>query len=157
MLRSAELLGAQRNELIDLDGEQPRLDVPLKRVKKRRVIQPLSSLAVEIINEGLEGQQQGFRIRQPARQQADAPQGDGRRAAWRQAQGQGEDARHLPVAGVGAIHATRSAADSGKLGAPDRSANGEDCALLGSSRETEDGVKLPPSPASTMSAPRIAM
>jgi hypothetical protein len=53
MLRSNELLGAQRSELFDLDGEHPRFDVPLKRVKKRRVIQqPLSSLAVEIIRKG---------------------------------------------------------------------------------------------------------
>jgi integrase len=56
MLRSNELLGARRNELFDLDGENPRFDVPLKRVKKRRVIQqPLSDLAVEIITEALEG------------------------------------------------------------------------------------------------------
>jgi hypothetical protein len=52
MLGSNELLGAHRDELFDLDGEHPRFDVPLKRVKKRRVIQqPLSSLAVEIIKE----------------------------------------------------------------------------------------------------------
>jgi integrase len=55
MLRSNELLGARRDELFDLDGDNPRLDVPLKRVKKRRVIQqPLSYLAVEIIREALE-------------------------------------------------------------------------------------------------------
>jgi integrase len=55
MLRSAELLGARREELVDLDGEHPRFDVPLKRVKKRRVIQqPLSDLAVEIIREALQ-------------------------------------------------------------------------------------------------------
>jgi integrase len=55
MLRSAELLGARRDELFDLDGDNPRFDVPLKRVKKRRVIQqPLSDLAVEIIREALE-------------------------------------------------------------------------------------------------------
>ena len=55
MLRSGELLGAQRDELFDLDGDNPRFDVPLKRVKKRRVIQqPLSDLAVEIIREALE-------------------------------------------------------------------------------------------------------
>ena len=54
MLRSAELLGAHRDELFDLDGDNPRFDVPLKRVKKRRVIQqPLSDLAVEIIREAL--------------------------------------------------------------------------------------------------------
>jgi integrase len=55
MLRSGELLAAHRDELFDLDGEHPRFDVPLKRVKKRRVIQqPLSDLAVEIIREALE-------------------------------------------------------------------------------------------------------
>jgi integrase len=55
MLRSNELLGARRSELFDLDGHNPRFDVPLKRVKKRRVIQqPLSDLAVEIISEALE-------------------------------------------------------------------------------------------------------
>ena len=55
MLRSNELLSAQRSELFDLDKENPRFDVPLKRVKKRRVIQqPLSDLAVEIIREALE-------------------------------------------------------------------------------------------------------
>ena len=37
MLRSGELLAAHRNELFDLDGDNPRFDVPLKRVKKRRV------------------------------------------------------------------------------------------------------------------------
>ncbi|WP_454617541.1 tyrosine-type recombinase/integrase [Bradyrhizobium cenepequi] len=56
MLRSAELLGAHRDELVDLDGDSPRFDVPLKRVKKRRVIrQPLSDLAVRIIREALRG------------------------------------------------------------------------------------------------------
>ena len=62
MLRSGELLSAQRSELFDLDGENPRFDVPLKRVKKRRVIQqPLSDLAVEIIREALEdGKQHVF-------------------------------------------------------------------------------------------------
>jgi integrase len=54
MLRGGELIGAHRDELFDLDGEYPRFDVPLKRVKKRRVIQqPLSGLAVEIIKEAL--------------------------------------------------------------------------------------------------------
>jgi integrase len=60
MLRSGELRPARRDELIDLDGEVPRFDVPAKRVKKRRVIQqPLSTLAVEIIKEAMaiEGQQ----------------------------------------------------------------------------------------------------
>jgi integrase len=55
MLRSGELLAARRDELFDLDGDNPRFDVPLKRVKKRRVIQqPLSDLAMEIVREALE-------------------------------------------------------------------------------------------------------
>ncbi|TQF29149.1 integrase [Bradyrhizobium sp. UNPA324] len=91
MLRSAELLGAQRNELIDLDGEQPRLDVPLKRVKKRRVIQqPLSSLAVEIINEALKGNNTDFVFASPLdnkpmhrKAMADALRGDKRKGKVR--------------------------------------------------------------------------
>jgi integrase len=56
MLRSAELLGARRDELFDLaEPTARRFDVAAKRVKKRRVIQqPLSELAVEIINEAME-------------------------------------------------------------------------------------------------------
>jgi integrase len=55
MLRSGELLGAHCDELFELAGDNPRFDVPLRRVKKRRVVQqPLSNLAVEIINEALE-------------------------------------------------------------------------------------------------------
>ncbi|OKO71882.1 tyrosine-type recombinase/integrase [Bradyrhizobium sp. AS23.2] len=66
MLRSSELLGAQRSELFDLDGEHPRFDVPLKRVKKRRVIQqPLSDLAVEIIREALTSKDQQFVFESP--------------------------------------------------------------------------------------------
>nr|WP_246755869.1 site-specific integrase [Bradyrhizobium sp. CCBAU 53338] len=66
MLRSRELLGARRDELFDLDGEHPRFDVPLKRVKKRRVIQqPLSELAVEIIKEALTSDNQQFVFESP--------------------------------------------------------------------------------------------
>jgi integrase len=66
MLRSGELLAAHRDELFDLDGEFPRFDVPLKRVKKRRVIQqPLSSLAVEIIKEALSSDKQQFVFASP--------------------------------------------------------------------------------------------
>jgi integrase len=66
MLRSRELLGAHRSELIDLDGQEPRFDVPSKRVKKRRVIQqPLSSLAVEIIKEALRSDDQQFVFASP--------------------------------------------------------------------------------------------
>jgi integrase len=66
MLRSSELLSAHRSELFDLDGEHPRFDVPLKRVKKRRVIQqPLSSLAVEIIREALTSDKQQYVFASP--------------------------------------------------------------------------------------------
>ncbi|WOH48255.1 site-specific integrase [Bradyrhizobium sp. sBnM-33] len=66
MLRSAELLGAHQDELFDLDGENPRFDVPLKRVKKRRVIQqPLSDLAVEIVKEALRGSNKQFVFASP--------------------------------------------------------------------------------------------
>ncbi|WGD56098.1 site-specific integrase [Bradyrhizobium sp. CB1650] len=66
MLRSRELLGAHRDELFDLDREHARFDVPLKRVKKRRVIQqPLSDLAVEIIKEALTSDDQQFVFESP--------------------------------------------------------------------------------------------
>ena len=66
MLRSAELLGAHRTELFDLDGDNPRFDVTLKRVKKRRVIQqPLSDLAVEIIWEALTSEKQQYVFASP--------------------------------------------------------------------------------------------
>ena len=66
MLRSRELLGACRDELFDLDGENPRFDVPLKRVKKRRAIQqPLSDLAAEIIREALTSKDQQFVFQSP--------------------------------------------------------------------------------------------
>jgi integrase len=66
MLRSAELLGAHRDELFDLDGKNPRFDVPLKRVKKRRVIQqPLPDLGVEIIREALAGNKQQYVFASP--------------------------------------------------------------------------------------------
>lgn len=66
MLRSGELLAAHRDELFDLDGDNPRFDVPLKRVKKRRVIQqPLSDLAVEIIKEALSSDKQQFVFASP--------------------------------------------------------------------------------------------
>jgi integrase len=87
MLRSRELLGAHRDELFDLDGDNPRFNVPLKRVKKRRVIQqPLSDLAVEIIREALTSADQQFVFESPFVQgPADPPQGNGRRATRHQA------------------------------------------------------------------------
>jgi integrase len=66
MLRSGELLAAHRDELFDLYGEHPRFDVPLKRVKKRRVIQqPLSDLAVEIIREAFSDDKQQYVFASP--------------------------------------------------------------------------------------------
>jgi integrase len=66
MLRSGELLAAHRNELFDLNGENPRFEVPLKRVKKRRVIQqPLSDLAVQIIREALVSDKQQYVFASP--------------------------------------------------------------------------------------------
>lgn len=66
MLRSAELVAANRDELIDLDGDAPLLRIPAKRVKKRRVIeQPLSSLAVEIVKEALARTDQQFVFESP--------------------------------------------------------------------------------------------
>ncbi len=66
MLRSREVLGAHRDELFDIKGKYPRFDVPLKRVKKRRVIQqPLSDLALEIIKEALTSDDQQFVFESP--------------------------------------------------------------------------------------------
>jgi integrase len=51
MLRSVELLGIQRDELNPIHGT---VDIPARRVKKRRVInQPLSDLALEILAESM--------------------------------------------------------------------------------------------------------
>ncbi|WP_041953068.1 tyrosine-type recombinase/integrase [Bradyrhizobium japonicum] len=91
MLRSRELLGAHRDELFDLDGENPRFDVPLKRVKKRRAIQqPLSGLAVEIIKEALRGSNKQYVFASPLGDQplhrkamADALRGDSRKGKVR--------------------------------------------------------------------------
>ncbi|MGY4349823.1 integrase [Bradyrhizobium sp. GM7.3] len=86
MLRSSELLSAHRDELFDLDGENPRFEVPLKRVKKRRTIQqPLSDLAVELIKEALRGSNKQYVFASPLADQplhrkamADALRGDKR-------------------------------------------------------------------------------
>ena len=51
MLRSGELLGIHRDEL---DIENGIVNIPARRVKKRRVInQPLSDLALSIIKESM--------------------------------------------------------------------------------------------------------
>ena len=86
MLRSGELLAAHRDELFDLDGEHPRFDVPLKRVKKRRVIQqPLSELALEIIREALKDEQQ-IRVCSPLGDEPMNRKVDGDRAARHEGQ-----------------------------------------------------------------------
>jgi integrase len=70
MLRSGELLPIHVSELVELDGSNPRVDIPLKRVKKRRVIQqPLSDLAVEIIREALTDDGQEFVFQTPQARQ----------------------------------------------------------------------------------------
>jgi integrase len=62
MLRSGEFLSLHVSEIVDLDGPDARVDIPLKRVKKRRVIQqPLSSLAIEIIREAVRQMPQNVR------------------------------------------------------------------------------------------------
>jgi integrase len=61
MLRSGELLPIHRDEL---NAENGTVDIPARRVKKRRVInQPLSDLAMEMIKEALsdDGQQYVFK------------------------------------------------------------------------------------------------
>jgi integrase len=66
MLRSTELRSAHVDELFDLHGTMLRLDVPAKRVKKRRLVQqPLSDLAVEIIKQSLTDDGQQFVFESP--------------------------------------------------------------------------------------------
>jgi integrase len=58
MLRSGELLPIHRDELNAKNGT---VDIPARRVKKRRVInQPLSDLALEIINEAMGNYEYAF-------------------------------------------------------------------------------------------------
>jgi integrase len=66
MMRSRELLGMRREELVRLDGKYPRVDVPARRVKKRRMIrQPLSDLALELIRHSLTRADQEFVFASP--------------------------------------------------------------------------------------------
>jgi integrase len=54
MLRSGELLPLRRDEVIGLDGPEPVVIIPANRVKKRRkIVQPLSPLAVKIIRKAM--------------------------------------------------------------------------------------------------------
>jgi integrase len=58
MLRSGEMLPIHRDEL---NTENGTVDIPARRVKRRRVInQPLSDLAVEIINEAMGNHEYAF-------------------------------------------------------------------------------------------------
>jgi integrase len=58
MLRSGEMLPIHRDEL---NAENGTVDIPARRVKRRRVInQPLSDLAVEIINESMGNREYAF-------------------------------------------------------------------------------------------------
>ena len=60
MLRSSELLGIHRDEL-NIDNGTPSIDIPARRVKKRRTINaPLSSLALEIIKESMGNYEYAF-------------------------------------------------------------------------------------------------
>jgi integrase len=65
MLRSAELLSISRDELNEENGT---VDIPARRVKKRRVInQPLSRLALEIINDTRASEDQQYVFASPVR------------------------------------------------------------------------------------------
>ena len=58
MLRSGEMLPIHRDEL---NTENGTVDIPARRVKRRRVInQPLSDLALEIINEAMGNYEYAF-------------------------------------------------------------------------------------------------
>ena len=104
MLRSGELLPIHRDEL---NAENGTVDIPARRVKRRRVInQPLSDLALEIINEAMGNYEYAFTGRF-----GDAPLSrivDGKRVARQQ-----EDQGHLRTARPRAVHAARSAAHGG--------------------------------------------
>jgi integrase len=60
MLRSGELLPIHRDEL-NMDNDTPSVDIPARRVKKRRVInQPLSDLALQIITDAMGNYEYAF-------------------------------------------------------------------------------------------------
>ena len=96
MLRSNELLPIHRSEL-DIKGGVA--NIPARRVKKRRLIrQPLSDLALEIINDSMGDNK--FAFRQPVRRRAAFASSDVGRALRHQ-----EDPRHLRIARHEAVHA----------------------------------------------------
>ena len=103
MLRSGEMLPIHRDEL---NAENGTVDIPARRVKKRRVInQPLSDLALEIIKEAMGNYEYAFTGRF-----GDAPlsrQRDGKRAARHQTgrTSRSAHAGHLRTARARAVHA----------------------------------------------------
>ena len=87
MLRSGELLAAHRDELFDLDGENPRFDVPLEAGQEAARDPAAAVRSGGGDHPGGAGRSdKQLRLRQPARRPADEPQGDGDRAARHQAQ-----------------------------------------------------------------------
>lgn len=71
MPRSNELLSAHRGELFDLDGEHPRFDVPLRRVKKRRLTASVIPSGGRDHPQGPDQRQAAIRLCQPTRRSAD--------------------------------------------------------------------------------------
>ena len=110
MLRSGELLPIHRDELNAGNGT---VDIPARRVKRRRVInQPLSDLALEIINEAMGNYEYAF-----AGRFGDAPLS--RSSMHNALRGNKQDQGHLRTARARAVHAARSAAHGGDVpGAP---------------------------------------
>jgi integrase len=110
MLRSGEMLPIHRDEL---NAENGTVDIPARRVKKRRVInQPLSDLALAsrkrwaITNMPSQG---------PLRRCVAVAPSDVRRADWHQneEERQAADAGHLRTARTRAVYTARFAADCG--------------------------------------------
>jgi integrase len=84
MLRSSELLGIHRDEL-NMDNGAPSVDIPARRVKKRRVInQPLSDLALEIIKEAMGNCEYAFLLCLPRPEQHPVRAADARRCRGNQ-------------------------------------------------------------------------
>ena len=97
-------------------GTAPSSDIPARRVKRRRVInQPLSDLAVEIINEAM-GNDDSVRVREPVLRASRSTDRDGDRAARHQAreeQGQDQAPGLCELLGLKPLHAARSATNGG--------------------------------------------
>jgi integrase len=69
MLRGGEFLSLRKDEVFNLDGNDPYVFIPLERVKNRKhdLLQPLSSLAVEIIREALKDNDTDYVFATPQR------------------------------------------------------------------------------------------